>query len=81
MHLRRPGDHRGGPRQPGRRLPNPRPARPPRPRPNRLQPRRREALGAGEVPLRAPMPGMIISYAVKVGDKVNTGDLVWCWRP
>ena len=34
------------------------------------------ALAAGEVPLRAPMPGMIISYAVKVGDKVNTGDLV-----
>ena len=22
------------------------------------------------------MPGMIISYSVKVGDKVNTGDLV-----
>jgi pyruvate carboxylase subunit B len=35
-----------------------------------------EALAAGEVPLRAPMPGMIISYAVQVGDKVNTGDLV-----
>ncbi|MGB8992215.1 MAG: biotin/lipoyl-containing protein, partial [Desulfobaccales bacterium] len=35
-----------------------------------------ETLAAGEVPLRAPMPGMIISYAVKVGDKVNTGDLV-----
>ncbi len=33
-------------------------------------------LSAGEVPLRAPMPGMIISYSVKVGDKVNTGDLV-----
>ena len=33
-------------------------------------------LAAGEVPLRAPMPGMIISYAVKVGDQVNTGDLV-----
>jgi pyruvate carboxylase subunit B len=33
-------------------------------------------LAAGEVPLRAPMPGMIISYSVKVGDKVNTGDLV-----
>jgi len=33
-------------------------------------------LAAGEVPLRAPMPGMIISYAVQVGDKVNTGDLV-----
>jgi len=35
-----------------------------------------EALAAGEVPLRAPMPGMIISYNVKVGDRVNTGDLV-----
>lgn len=35
-----------------------------------------ESLGAGEVPLRAPMPGMIISYNVKVGDKVNTGDPV-----
>ncbi len=35
-----------------------------------------EALAAGEVPLRAPMPGMIISYNVKVGDHVNTGDLV-----
>ena len=33
-------------------------------------------LAAGEVPLRAPMPGMIISYTVKVGDQVNTGDLV-----
>ncbi len=33
-------------------------------------------LAAGEVPLRAPMPGMIISYAVKVGDKVSTGDPV-----
>jgi pyruvate carboxylase subunit B len=33
-------------------------------------------LAAGEVPLRAPMPGMIISYSVRVGDKVNTGDLV-----
>ena len=34
------------------------------------------ALAAGEVPLRAPMPGMIISYSVKVGDQVATGDLV-----
>ena len=33
-------------------------------------------LAAGEVPLRAPMPGMIISYAVKVGDAVKTGDLI-----
>lgn len=35
-----------------------------------------EALAEGEVPLRAPMPGMIISYNVKVGDRVETGDLV-----
>ncbi len=35
-----------------------------------------ETLAAGAVPLRAPMPGMIISYSVKVGDKVATGDLV-----
>jgi pyruvate carboxylase subunit B len=34
------------------------------------------ALASGEVPLRAPMPGMIISYSVKVGDQVATGDLV-----
>jgi pyruvate carboxylase subunit B len=33
-------------------------------------------LAVGEVPLRAPMPGMIISFAVQVGDKVDTGDLV-----
>jgi pyruvate carboxylase subunit B len=35
-----------------------------------------EALSPGAVPLRAPMPGMIISYNVKVGDTVKTGDLV-----
>jgi len=34
------------------------------------------ALASGDVPLRAPMPGMIISYSVKAGDKVATGDLV-----
>ncbi len=33
-------------------------------------------MAAGDTPLRAPMPGMIISYSVKVGDSVNTGDLV-----
>ena len=33
-------------------------------------------LAAGEVPLRAPMPGMIISYSVQVGDKVAIGDLI-----
>jgi len=35
-----------------------------------------ETLAAGDVPLKAPMPGMIISYAVKVGDTVKTGDLI-----
>jgi pyruvate/oxaloacetate carboxyltransferase/biotin carboxyl carrier protein len=35
-----------------------------------------ETLAAGDVPLKAPMPGMIISYAVKVGDVVKTGDLI-----
>ncbi|MGO9393685.1 MAG: pyruvate carboxylase subunit B [Desulfobaccales bacterium] len=35
-----------------------------------------QALAAGDVPLRAPMPGMIISYSVQVGDKVAIGDLV-----
>jgi pyruvate carboxylase subunit B len=32
------------------------------------------ALAAGEVPLRAPMPGMIINFSVAVGDQVKTGD-------
>jgi biotin carboxyl carrier protein len=35
-----------------------------------------ETLAAGDVPLKAPMPGMIISYSVKVGDAVKTGDLI-----
>jgi pyruvate carboxylase subunit B len=35
-----------------------------------------ESLAAGEVPVRAPMPGMIISYSVTVGDQVKTGDPV-----
>ena len=53
-----------------------RPRRPP-PNPRRPKPRRPGGgLAAGEVPLRAPMPGMIISYSVKVGDQVATGDLV-----
>jgi len=34
------------------------------------------AMASGDVPLRAPMPGMIISYSVKAGDQVATGDLV-----
>ena len=31
---------------------------------------------AGETPVLAPMPGMIIKYAVKVGDEVKSGDTV-----
>jgi len=34
------------------------------------------ALGAGEIGINAPMPGMIISYNVKPGDKVKTGDVI-----
>ena len=45
-------------------------------RPGRRRPRPAETLAAGDVPLKAPMPGMIISYAVKVGDAVKTGDLI-----
>ena len=29
---------------------------------------------AGETPIVAPMPGLILSYEVKVGDEVKTGD-------
>ena len=65
---------------PASRLPRLLNLRPPRLRPPRPGPPPPPAaaaeLAAGEVPLRAPMPGMIISYSVKVGDKVNTGDLV-----
>ncbi len=52
------------------------PAAAPAPKPAAPAAAPAEALGEGEVPLRAPMPGMIISYSVKVGDKVNNGDLV-----
>ncbi|MFZ2089423.1 MAG: pyruvate carboxylase subunit B [Desulfobaccales bacterium] len=52
------------------------PAAAPAAKPAAAKPAAAEALSPGDVPLRAPMPGMIISYAVKVGDKVNTGDLV-----
>lgn len=33
----------------------------------------KEEVAPGEVALRAPMPGMIISYSVSVGDKVEAG--------
>jgi pyruvate carboxylase subunit B len=54
--------------------PTPAPAAPPKPAVAPAAPA--AELTPGEVPLRAPMPGMIISYAVKVGDLVKTGDLV-----
>ena len=54
--------------------PKPAPAAPRSPKPAAAP--AAAALGAGEVPLRAPMPGMIISYSVKVGDQVKTGDPV-----
>jgi pyruvate carboxylase len=53
----------------------PRPAPAAAPKPAAAAPAA-ETLAAGDVPLRAPMPGMIISYSVKVGDQVNNGDLV-----
>jgi pyruvate carboxylase subunit B len=30
----------------------------------------------GEITVRAPMPGIVIRYLVKVGDKVQAGDTV-----
>jgi len=53
----------------------PAPAPPPAPAPKAAA-APLQTLAAGDVPLKAPMPGMIISYSVKVGDKVTVGDLV-----
>jgi biotin carboxyl carrier protein len=33
-------------------------------------------VAAGETAIMAPMPGMIIRYAVNVGDRVKAGDVV-----
>ncbi|MCX5885474.1 MAG: pyruvate/oxaloacetate carboxyltransferase [Proteobacteria bacterium] len=58
--------------------PSPQPSQSPRPaekeKPAVAKPK--TALAAGEVGINAPMPGMIISYHVKPGDKVKTGDVV-----
>jgi biotin carboxyl carrier protein len=35
-----------------------------------------EEVAAGEAAIKAPMPGMIIRYEVKVGDRVKPGDVV-----
>jgi len=58
--------------------PSPQPSQSPRPaekeKPAVAKPK--TALAASEVGINAPMPGMIISYHVKPGDKVKTGDVV-----
>ena len=58
--------------------PSPQPSQSPRPaekeKPAVAKPK--TALAAGAVGINAPMPGMIISYHVKPGDKVKTGDVV-----
>ena len=57
--------------------PVPAPAPAPAPAPvSRAAAASQQALATGDVPLKAPMPGMIISYSVQVGDKVTIGDLV-----
>ena len=73
MHLRRPGDHRCSPH--GGCASTGGGSTAPAPKPAAAAPAA-AALAAGDVPLKAPMPGMIISYSVKVGDTVNNGDLV-----
>ena len=48
----------------------------PKPAPSTAPPKPAPVTGvaAGEVPLRSPMPGMVISYSVGVGDQVKVGD-------
>ena len=77
VHLRGPGDHQCG-QAPARGTGvSPVVAAAPAPAPKpAAAPAAAESLAAGDVPLKAPMPGMIISYAVKVGDTVKTGDLI-----
>jgi pyruvate carboxylase subunit B len=52
------------------------PAAAPAPAPKPAAAPAAETLAAGDIPLKAPMPGMIISYSVKVGDAVKNGDLI-----
>lgn len=58
--------------------PSPQPSQSPRPaeKEKSAVAKPKTALSAGEVGINAPMPGMIISYHVKPGDKVKTGDVV-----
>ena len=75
MHLRGPGDHQCGSARGAGVSPAVAAAPAPAPKPA-AAPAAAESLAAGDAPLKAPMPGMIISYAVKVGDTVKTGDLI-----
>jgi len=49
-------------------------APPPPPKPKAPEPKKEAPAAVDGTPLKAPMPGMIISYEVKVGDTVNEGD-------
>jgi oxaloacetate decarboxylase alpha subunit/pyruvate carboxylase subunit B len=53
---------------------------PPPPKPKSTAPKEEaapvEASSADGTPLKAPMPGMIVSYEVNIGDSVNEGDTV-----
>jgi oxaloacetate decarboxylase alpha subunit/pyruvate carboxylase subunit B len=53
--------------------PPPKPAKAPAPKKEATP---TEASSVEGTPLKAPMPGMIVSYEVKVGDSVNDGDTV-----
>jgi len=55
-------------------MPPPPPPKPKAPAPKKEAPA--EVSSADGTPLKAPMPGMIVNYEVKVGDSVNEGDTV-----
>ena len=51
-------------------------APPPKPAAKTVEAPQPASLEKGEVAINAPMPGMIIEYKVKEGDKVKSGDVV-----
>jgi pyruvate carboxylase subunit B len=51
-------------------------APPPKPKAAAKEPVATASLEKGEVAIPAPMPGMIIDYKVKEGDKVKSGDVI-----
>lgn len=62
-------------------VPSARPAPPPPPKPEakakeEVAAAKPVTLAEGEVAIRAPMPGMVIDYKVKEGDKIKSGDVV-----